>query len=113
MSSGWLRVSHRELDTERSTPYQPVLKHKRLLKLTKGEIVPVEVEILPASIFLSSGESLVLVIKGSEIIIEDLPAGAASRGYGHTETVNKGTHSIYTGGKYDSFLLVPVIPTKD
>lgn len=113
VSCGWLRVSHRELDTERSTPYQPVLQHKRLLKLTKDEIVPVEIEILPASILLSSGESLVLVIKGSEIMIEDLPAGAASRGYGHTETVNKGTHSIYTGGKYDSFLLVPVIPTKD
>lgn len=65
VSSGWLRVSHRELDTERSTPYQPVLKHKRLMKLNKGEIVPVEVEILPASIFLSSGESLVLVIKAA------------------------------------------------
>ena len=29
---------------------------------------------------------------------------------GHTATVNKGEHVIYTGGKYDSHLLVPVIP---
>ncbi|MGE6376884.1 CocE/NonD family hydrolase [Peribacillus muralis] len=108
VASGWLRVSHRELDPVKSTPYQPVLRHKRLLKLNKGEIVPVEIEILPSSIFLKGGESLVLVIKGSEIIIEDTPTG--SRGYGHTDTVNKGTHSVYIGGEYDSFLLVPVIP---
>ncbi|WP_419962265.1 CocE/NonD family hydrolase [Psychrobacillus sp. BM2] len=112
VANGWLRVSHRELDTDRSTPYQPVLKHKRLLKLKKDEIVPVEIEILPSSILLKSGESLVLVIKGSEIIIEDNPSGNTRR-YGHTETVNKGTHSVYAGGKYDSFLLVPVIPKKD
>lgn len=111
VASGWLRVSHRELDPVKSTPYQPVLKHKRLLKLNKGEIVPVEIEILPSSIFLKRGESLVLVIKGSDIIIDDNPTG--SRGYGHTDTVNKGTHSVYAGGKYDSFLLVPVIPKKD
>ncbi|MFF3099783.1 CocE/NonD family hydrolase [Viridibacillus arvi] len=112
VANGWLRVSHRELDTERSTPYQPVLKHKRLLKLNKDEIVPVEIEILPSSILLKSGESLVLVIKGSEIIIEDNRSGDTRR-YGHTETVNKGIHSVYAGGKYDSFLLVPVIPKKD
>lgn len=112
VANGWLRVSHRELDTERSTPYQPVLKHKRLLKLSKGEIVPVEIEILPSSILLKDGESLVLVIKGSEIIIEDNPSGDRRR-YGHTDTVNKGTHSVYTGGEYDSFLLVPVIPKQD
>ncbi|WKA60219.1 CocE/NonD family hydrolase [Planococcus shenhongbingii] len=112
VANGWLRVSHRELDFERSTPYQPVLQHKRLLKLDKDEVVPVEIEILPSSILLRVGESLVLVIKGSEIVIEENSTGVL-RGYGHTETVNKGTHSIYAGGKYDSFLLVPMIPKKD
>jgi hypothetical protein len=29
---------------------------------------------------------------------------------GFNSLVNKGRHSIYTGGKYDSYLLVPVIP---
>jgi uncharacterized protein len=112
VANGWLRVSHREPDPERSTPYQPVLRHKRLLKLNKGEIVPVEIEILPSSILLRGGESLVLVIKGSEIVTEESSAGDSKR-YGHKETVNKGTHSIYVGGKYDSHLLVPVIPMKD
>ncbi|WP_339315913.1 CocE/NonD family hydrolase [Paenibacillus sp. FSL R10-2734] len=111
VSSGWLRVSHRELDTEKSTPSQPVLKHKRLLKLNEGEIVPVEIEILPSSVFLKSGESLVLVLKGSDLVVDDNPT--ISRGYEHKDTVNKGTHKVYTGGQYDSFLLVPVIPLRD
>jgi predicted acyl esterase len=36
VASGWLRVSHRERDEARSTPYQPWLKHERLLKLAPG-----------------------------------------------------------------------------
>lgn len=112
VANGWLRVSHRELDPDKSPRYQPVQKHKRLLKLSKGEIVPVEIEILPSSILLKDGESLVLVIKGSEIVTEDSSTYASKR-YGHKETVNKGTHSIYIGGEYDSHLLVPVIPGKE
>jgi len=112
VASGWLRVSHRELDLEKSTPYQPVLKHKRLLKLNKDEIVPVEIEILPSSILLKSGESLVLVIRGSDIITEE-NADGSTKGYGHKDTVNKGTYSIYVGGNYDSHLLVPIISKKE
>jgi hypothetical protein len=109
VASGWLRVSHRELDEEKSTPHQPWLKHKRLLKLKENEIVPVEIEILPSSTLFRSGESLVLVVQGNEIVTSDL---MPSR-YGHTETVNRGEHVIFAGGKYDSHLLVPVIPSGD
>jgi len=28
----------------------------------------------------------------------------------HSETVNRGRHLVHAGGKYDSHLLVPVIP---
>jgi predicted acyl esterase len=103
VATGWLRVSHRELDKEKSTPHQPWLKHKRLLKLKKGDIVPVEIEILPSSTLFRAGESLVLVVQGSDII----PTGYR---YRHKETVNEGMHIIYTGGNYDSHILVPVIP---
>jgi len=103
---GWLRVSHRELDEEKSTPYQPVHKHQREIKLKPGEIVPVEIEIWPTSVLFERGEKLRIVVQGSDIYNypEEMHTNA------HTVTVNKGEHVIYTGGKYDAHLLVPVIP---
>jgi predicted acyl esterase len=105
---GWLRVSHRELDEKKSTPYQPIHKHKREIKLKPGEIVPVEIEILPSGTLFERGEKLRVVVQGSDIY--NYPEEYHSDG--HTETVNKGEHVIYTGGKYDSHLLVPVILAK-
>ena len=103
---GWLRVSHRELDEEKSTPYQPVHKHQREIKLKAGEIVPVEIEIWPTSILFERGEKLRVVVQGSDIYSH--PEGGHTNA--HKATVNRGEHVVYAGGKYDSHLLVPVIP---
>jgi predicted acyl esterase len=103
---GWLRVSHRELDEKQSTSYQPVHKHTREIKLKAGEIVPVEIEFWPSSTLFEVGEKLRVVVQGSDIYW--YPTEMHTNG--HTATVNKGKHVIYSGGKYDSHLLVPVIP---
>jgi uncharacterized protein len=103
---GWLRASHRELDPEKSAPWQPVLRHRQELKLKKGEIVPVEIEIWPSSTLFEKGERLRVVVQGSDI--HSHPEGGHT--IWHTDTVNKGRHIIRTGGRYDSHLLVPVIP---
>lgn len=55
---GKMRVSHRELDPEQSTDFQPIQAHERELKLTPGEIVPIDVEINPTSRFWHAGEKL-------------------------------------------------------
>jgi predicted acyl esterase len=103
---GWLRVSHRELDEEKSTPYQPVHKHRKELKLKSGEVVPVEIEIWPSSTLFDHGERLRVVVQGSDIYT--FPQERHTNQ--HTDTVNRGKHIIHAGGKYDSHLLVPVIP---
>jgi predicted acyl esterase len=46
-ATGRLRVSHRELDVEKSTPHQPAYPHAREQKLKAGEIVPMEIEPWP------------------------------------------------------------------
>lgn len=99
---GWLRVSQRELDYERSTPLQPVLAHERSLKLRPGDIVPVEIEILPSSTRFLPGETLQVAVQGRDHF--------EHHALGHKNTVNRGRHLIHTGGEYDSHLLVPVIP---
>ncbi len=100
---GWLRVSHRELDEQKSTPFQPWYRHQTLRKLKPGEIVPVEIEILPSGTGFAAGEQLALVVQGHDIIA--LPSR-----FRHDDTVNQGDHVIHAGGKYDSHLLVPVLP---
>jgi len=64
---GWLRVSHRELDESKSKPWQPWLKHERLQKLTAGEIVPCEIEILPSATGFQAGDRLRLVVQGHDV----------------------------------------------
>ncbi|MBN4912053.1 CocE/NonD family hydrolase [Staphylococcus sp. EG-SA-13] len=108
VASGWLRVSHRELDNDKSTPLQPWHKHETELKLAKDEIVPVEIEILPSSTLFKKGEQLEVVVKASEVVKGNSTPGLKTR-YEHEETVNKGVHNIYAGDKYDSHLLIPVI----
>lgn len=102
---GWLRASHRELDRERSSSFQPVLAHAREMKLEPGEIVPLEIEIWPSGTAFAAGEGLRLVVQGSDIYDYPKPSVYAR----HEHLVNRGRHSIHCGGKWDSHLLVPVI----
>lgn len=105
---GWLRVSHRVLDHHRSTPWQPVHPHDREEPVPEGEAVPVEIEIWPSSTLFRTGETLRVLIQGSDIYKDALPNLPFAR---HEDSRNRGSHVIHTGGKYDSCLLVPVIPT--
>jgi len=105
---GWLRLSHREIDEEKSTPWEPYLKHVvgPGKKVRPGEIVPCQVPILPSGTLFRKGETLRLEISGTYRGGEDLSDTVVMLGYG---TINKGTHTIYTGGKYDSYLLIPLV----
>jgi predicted acyl esterase len=104
-SWGKLRVSRRELDEKLSTDFQPVLSHRKEEKLKTGEIVPVDIEIWPQSKIWHKGQQLRVIVSG-HYISEDwfLPLSY--------EVNNKGNHIIHTGGKYDSYLQIPVIPPK-
>ena len=78
------------------------------MKLEAGEVVPVEIEILPSGTLFKKGETLTVVVKGSEVVKGSSTPGLDTR-YAHRELVNKGNHVIHTGGQYDSHLLVPII----
>jgi predicted acyl esterase len=103
-AKGQMRVSQRELDDNLSTPWQPVQKFQGEKKLTPGETVPVEIAFLPSSTLFRKGESLRLFIQGRHPVIQTLLF------YG--SLINRGEHIIHTGGEYDSYLQIPVIPPK-
>ncbi len=102
---GKMRVSRRKLDEKLSTDFQPVQAHTCNEKLAPGEIVPVDIEIWPTSRIWHKGQQIRVQICGRYIRegwFEPL----------QWEADNKGEHIIHTGGKYDSFLQIPVIPPK-
>jgi len=108
---GWLRASHRELDPQRSTEWQPVHPHTREQKIRPGEIVPLEIEIWPSGTLFAKNEKLRLIVQGDDI--NRYSVRTAPVYFRHTaSSVNKGLHVIHTGGNHDSYLLVPVIPER-
>lgn len=106
---GWLRVSRRELDPERSTEYRPVLTNTSDRKIDAGVVYGAEIEILPSGTRFEAGDSLRLRIKGRDIYSYPKPLLYMR----HEDTVNAGTHSIHTGPRASSFLSIPVVELKD
>ena len=105
---GWLRVSHRELDATKSKPYQPVHLHQREDFLEPGQIVPVEIEVWPSSTLFQAGEQMRVIVMGKDPFPPSDEQGIAMTL--HPTTRNQGKHIIHTGGRYDSHVLLPVIP---
>lgn len=99
-AKGWLRASHRELDQSRSTPLRPWLSHTQIQKLRPNEIVPLEIEIWPSSTLFEGGSTLLVEIQGHD--------AAKYPAFGHRKLANRGLHTIFTGGRYDSYLVIPV-----
>jgi len=102
---GFCKISRRELDPVESTEWHPVLKGDSEQKMKPGEIVPVDIELYPSSTFFAVGETLQLIIASEEII--------PSPPYKKSVDCNHGKHVLHFGGKYDSYLLVPKIPSRE
>ena len=105
VTKGWLRVSHRELDPQKTLPHRPYHLHQRRLWLEPGEIVPVDVEVWPTSMVFRKGHRIRLDIQPRD--------GIGSGAFTHyVADYNDGFNTIHAGGRYDSYLLLPVIPAR-
>lgn len=143
-ATGTLRVSHRALDSIRSTPFEPYHPHDREELLDEGQIVPVEIGLWPIALRFHPGERLALTIAPASITSPQLDIGFGTAVIPFPENAgtfapganvsmlelggalnsnpafvneqridapksrNNGTHIIHVGGKYDTFLLMPV-----
>lgn len=125
LALGWLRASHRKLDTARSLPHRPVHSHDEHQPLTPGEPVALDIEIWPTSISFEAGSRLVVEISGQDFETSS-PLGHGTVDpnaiptpfihFLHNDPVDRpasqfgGTHTVYTGGARESYLLLPVVP---
>jgi uncharacterized protein len=105
---GWLRLSWREVDEQKTTPWYLWYKFQTQQKVAPGEIVPCLIEIYPASTLWRKGEKLRLTLSGISTIDRDPLTGWRYEEH----SINKGVHSIYTGGERESYLQIPVVPPK-
>lgn len=97
---GRLRASMRELDSAKSTDYLPVHKLTTPQKLKEGEIVELDIAMMPTAMRWHKGQKLKLTIAGTFVRGSGLPL----------TTLNKGTHIIHSGGDHASYLQLPVVP---
>ncbi len=95
-SRGWIRASLRKtLDTYNGHPvpdYRTIYALDEVQHLTPGEAYYLEIEILPTAVHFEAGETLELIIAGSNVSFT--PHNQ------HTELVNVGVHTVYTGGSH-------------
>ncbi|MHA7987398.1 CocE/NonD family hydrolase [Rathayibacter sp. CAU 1779] len=101
-ADGRLRVSARHLDETLSTVEVPAHTFDRVEKLTPGQIVDVEIDILPIGLTFHPGEQLRFVIGARNLLGTLMPA---IREYA---PANEGRHVIHTGGEHPSYLQLPV-----
>ena len=83
-------------------------------KVSPGEIVPLDICILPSSTIFRSGEKLRLQVSGvfrpGDNLRYTYPALVKGDTPYYWHVLNEGKHRIHTGGDHASYLLVPVIP---
>lgn len=112
VSRGWLKASHRAVDTQRSKPGKPwhPLTRAAQKPVTPGEIEEYAIEIMATANLFQKGHRICI-----EITSLDLPTGiggATNAEYipYHICSSKTTLHRIYHDAKRPSHLLLPVIP---
>lgn len=104
--TGVLKASHRHIDPNMSMhPQYPFHTHDREEKLSKGEVVELEIGLWAIGIEYEIGESLSLQVSGQYPLFRNYTPDPNPRG----EIGNVGRHTIHYGGEYRSRIILPVI----
>lgn len=101
VTRGWLRASRRPDPVSVGDSLAPAPDYERELPVVPGEVMELNVEILPSSTFFEAGSTLALELRGRDIT--ELP------NFQHHRIFNCGKHSLHTGPRHPSQLLVPLV----
>lgn len=109
VTKGWLRASLREINVELSRPGQPEHNFDRPQPLKPGEIVELQVALLPSATLFKRGDILRLDLRGSWFFVANPLLGAGPSAY---QPSPPATCVVHTGPEYRSYLLVPQVPAQ-
>ncbi len=101
-SDGRLRVSARHLDPDLSTDDIPAHTFDRVEKLAPGQVVDVQIDLMPLGLSFRAGEQLRFVVSSANLL------GTLMPGIREYQPANTGQHVIHTGGDHASYLQLPV-----
>ena len=105
VTHGMLKASHRRLDSELSQEARPVAAHTVSEPLAPGEVVPVDVELLPSATLFRAGEELRLDVRGRWFFPQNPLTGQFPVGYQQSRAA---TCVLHTGDEHDSRLHIPI-----
>ena len=105
LTKGWLRASHRKLDSQKSLPYRPYHAHNERLWLEPNVPVECQIEIISTCIVLKKGHQLRVDIHAQD------SAGSGNFTHFHADYNEEATHTFYAGGVMNSYILLPIIPS--
>ncbi len=102
VTRGWLRASRRPEPATVADSLVPLCDYMHERPVVVGDVMELNVEILPSSTFFEAGSSLELELRGRDVT--ELP------NFQHHRIFNCGKHALYTGPDHLSRLLVPIVP---
>jgi predicted acyl esterase len=102
VTRGWLRASRRPDPLLVRDSIAPSADYELERPVVVGEVIELNVEILPSTTFFEAGSSLVLELRGRDIT--ELP------NFQHHRIFNCGKHTLFTGGEFRSRLLLQIVP---
>jgi hypothetical protein len=105
---GFLRASHSiSYDEELSSAdgQEIFYRHDREEKIVPGTVVPLQITFWPMGLVFAAGEGIMLRISGHNKNGFLFDKAKLTK----PEDVNIGQHKVYTGGKYDSQFILPIV----
>jgi predicted acyl esterase len=113
LTRGYLKASHRAVDTERSKPWLPFHPHREADPVRPGEVVVYAIELSPLANVFGPGHRIRLSVTAMDHQL--YPPFDPELGAGHlpwhicrNATV---THHVHHGPATPAYLLLPVIPS--
>ena len=101
-SDGRLRVSARRIDETLSTEDVPAHTFDRVENLAPGEVVDVEIDLLPLGLLFHPGEQLRFIVSSTNLL------GTLMPGIQEYTGANTGQHVVHTGGQRASYVQLPL-----